>query len=108
GRQWMSWVHVDDLVALFLHALGKESLSGPLLGTSPRPATNLEFTKALGRALGRWTILPMPAWQIRLLFGQVAEVLLGSQRCRPARALESGFGFRYPELEPALRQILGA
>jgi hypothetical protein len=108
GRQWMSWIHRDDLVDLFLHALAKEDVSGPLLGTSPRPVTNLEFTKTLGRVLGRPTILPMPRWQMRLLFGKIAHVLAGSQRCRPKRTLESGFAFRHPDLEPALRQILGA
>ncbi len=106
GRQWMSWIHRDDLCALLLHAVEKETLSGPLLGTSPNPVTNLEFTKALGRVLGRWTILPMPRWQMRLLFGKVAGVLVSSQKCRPARTLDSGFAFRFPDLEPALREIL--
>jgi uncharacterized protein (TIGR01777 family) len=106
GRQWMSWIHVDDLAALIAHALETDSVSGALLGTSPEPVTNADFTRALGRALGRWTILPMPAWQVRLLFGKVAEVLLGSQRCRPHRTLQSGFAFRHPELGAALRQIL--
>jgi NAD dependent epimerase/dehydratase family enzyme len=68
--------------------------------------TNADFTRSLGRALGRWTILPMPAWQVRLLFGGVSVALLGSQRCRPARTLAGGFVFRYPDLEPALQQIL--
>ncbi len=107
GRQWMSWVHRDDLVDLLLHAAERDAVSGPLLATSPNPVTNLEFTKTLGRVLGRWTILPMPRWQMRLVFGKVAEVLAGSQRCRPARTLESGFAFRHPDLEPALRSILG-
>jgi uncharacterized protein (TIGR01777 family) len=106
GRQWMSWIHVDDLVALLLHGLEGEGLSGPLLGTSPSPATNRDFTKTLGRALGRWTLLPMPAWALRLLAGPVADVLVGSQRCRPKRTLDSGFAFRHPELEPALRSLL--
>ena len=108
GRQWMSWIHVDDLAGLMLHAVETDSLAGPLLGTSPAPVTNADFTRALGQALGRWTILPMPAWQVRLLFGKVASVLLGSQRCRPARTLAGGFDFRHPELGPALRQILGS
>lgn len=108
GRQWMSWVHRDDLVELLLHALGTEPLSGPLLATSPGPVSNLEFTKTLGRVLGRWTILPMPRWQVRLLFGKVADVLCGSQKCRPRRTLESGFAFRHGTLEAALRDALGA
>jgi uncharacterized protein len=108
GRQWMSWIHREDLAALLLHAVENESLSGPYLGTAPNPATNLEFTKTLGRVLGRWTILPMPAWQARIILGKVYEVLFGSQRCRPKRTLESGFAFRHPELEPALRDVLEA
>ncbi len=108
GRQWMSWIHRTDLVGLYLHALETESLSGPLLGTADRPVSNLEFTKTLGRVLGRWTILPMPRWQARLMFGKVAEVLCSSQRCRPRRTLATGYVFKHPELEPALRHILDA
>ncbi len=107
GRQWMSWIHRDDLVDLLLHAVEKESLSGTLLGTSPNPVRNADFTKALGRALGRWTVLPMPEGAMRILMGKVASVLCGSQRCLPKRTEASGFPFRHPELEPALRQILG-
>lgn len=106
GRQWMSWIHREDLVRLILHAAENESLSGPLLGTSAAPATNLEFTRALGRSLRRWTILPMPRWQARILLGRVCEVLYGSQRCCPKRTLEGGFTFDHPELEPALQGIL--
>jgi uncharacterized protein len=106
GRQWMSWVHRDDLIGLILHAAEQESLSGPLLGTAPHPVTNLEFTKTLGRVLGRWTILPMPRLGGRILLGKVYEVLFGGQKCRPKRTLESGFTFRHPELEPALQDVL--
>ncbi|RPH42558.1 MAG: TIGR01777 family protein [Planctomycetota bacterium] len=106
GRQWMSWIHREDLVRLLLHAAENESFSGPYLGTAPRPVPNLEFTRTLGRVLGRWTILPMPAWQARILLGKVYEVLFGSQRCRPKRTLDSGFTFEHPDLEPALRDVL--
>jgi uncharacterized protein (TIGR01777 family) len=106
GRQWMSWIHREDLVNLYLHALENESLSGPFLGTGPAPVRNVDYTRTLGRVLGRWTILPMPRLQARILLGKVIEVLFGSQRCRPKRTLESGFAFRFPELEPALREIL--
>lgn len=106
GAQWMSWIHLDDVAALYLHAAETEAVSGPLLGTSPAPVTNLEFTKTLGRVLGRWTILPMPRWQMRLIFGKIASVLVGSQRGRPNRTLASGFSFAHPDLEPALRTIL--
>jgi len=106
GRQWMSWIHREDLVALYLHAVERENLSGPLLGTSPAPVTNLEFTKTLGRVLGRWTILPMPRWMIRAAFGKVAVVLCGSQKCRPKATLESGFSFLHGTLEAALSNLL--
>lgn len=106
GRQWMSWIHRDDLVDLVLRAAENESMSGPYLGTAPKPVTNLEFTKTLGRVLGRWTILPMPRWGARILLGKVTEVLFGSQRCRPQRTLDTGFAFRHTELEPALRDVL--
>ncbi len=106
GRQWMSWVHRDDLAALLLHAVEKEDVSGPLLGTAPNPVRNADFTATLGRVLGRWTILPMPRWQARLLFGKAAGAFLSSQRCRAKRTLQSGFAFSCPDLEPALRQIL--
>lgn len=102
GRQWMSWIHRDDLAGLILHAVESDRAEGALLGTAPDPVRNADFTKALGRALGRWTILPMPRWQVRLLFGEVAAVLCGSQRCRPERTLASGFGFRFADLDAAL------
>lgn len=108
GLQWMSWIHLDDLAALFLHAAEEEEVSGPLLGTSPNPVRNLDFTETLGRVLGRWTILPLPGWAARLLFGEAADLFLSSQRCRAARTLRSGFSFSHPDLEPALREILGA
>lgn len=106
GKQWMSWVHREDLAALILHAVGNDAVSGPLLAVAPNPVTNLEFTKTLGRVLGRPTILPMPRWQVRLLFGKVAQVLCGGQRCRAVRPAASGFVFRHPDLEPALRSVL--
>jgi len=106
GRQWMSWIHREDLVRLFLQAAEDEAMSGPYLGTSAKPVTNLEFTKTLGRVLGRWTILPMPAFGARILLGKVYEVLFGSQRCDPKRTVAAGFAFQHAELEPALREIL--
>jgi hypothetical protein len=108
GLQWMSWVHLDDLAALFLHAAEKEEVTGPLLGTAPNPVRNLDFTGTLGRVLGRWTILPLPRWTARLLFGKAAALLLSSQRCRARRTLQFGFSFAHADLEPALRDLLGA
>lgn len=108
GEQWMSWIDRDDLVGIYFHALEREGVSGPLLGTAPEPVRNAEFTKALGRALGRPTIFPMPGWMMRALFGRVAEVLLSSQRCRPRRTLASGFTFEHPDLGEALGRALSA
>jgi hypothetical protein len=104
----MSWIDRDDLVGIYFHALEREGVSGPLLGTAPEPVRNAEFTKALGRALGRPTIFPMPGWMMRALFGRVAEVLLSSQRCRPRRTLASGFTFEHPDLGEALGRALSA
>lgn len=107
GKQYMSWIAIDDLLGIMQHALATESLRGPVNGVAPRPVTNLEFTKTLGRVLSRPTIFPMPAFAARLVFGEVAdEILLGSQRVEPARLAASGYKFRHPELEGALRHLL--
>ena len=105
GKQWMSWIHLDDIVGLFLHAAETPSIAGPMLGVSPLPVTNREFTRTLGRTLGKWTFLPMPGFMLRVVVGKMAEVLLGSQRCDPTVAKRTGYAFRYPTLEGALRQI---
>ena len=108
GRQYMSWIALDDLVAVVLHALTTNSLAGPVNAVTPNPVTNQEFTRMLGRVLGRPTILPVPAFAARLALGEMAnELLLSSARLEPARLLASGYTFRYPELEGALRQVLG-
>jgi uncharacterized protein (TIGR01777 family) len=107
GRQYMPWIHLDDLVAMMLFAAGNEPVIGALNGTAPNPVTNREFTMALGRVLGRWTFIPpVPRFVLRTLVGQFGDVLLTSQRAYPAAAVAAGFRFQYPELEPALRQIL--
>jgi uncharacterized protein (TIGR01777 family) len=103
GRQWMSWIHRDDLANLYLFGLDREDLSGPLIATSPEPVRSEEFTATLARVLNRPTFLRIPRWGVRLAFGKVASVLFSSQNCRPARALQSGFSFAYPDLEAALR-----
>ncbi len=108
GRQFMSWVAVDDVVGAILHALGNESLRGPVNVVAPEPVTNLAYTKTLGRVLARPTVFPMPAFAARLAFGQMAdELFLTSQRVRPAKLLSSGYRFQYSTLEPALRHVLG-
>jgi hypothetical protein len=107
GQQYMSWVAIDDVVGATLHCLAKPSLVGPVNVVSPQPVTNAEFTKTLGRALSRPTVFPMPALAARAAFGQLAdELLLASQRVQPAKLLESGYTFKYPELAGALENVL--
>jgi hypothetical protein len=109
GRQWMSWVAVDDVVGAILFALETKSLMGPVNVVAPRAVTNLEFTKTLGHVLRRPTLLPMPAIAARAAFGQMAdELLLGSQRVEPVRLLAADYPFKFSELELALRHVLSA
>jgi len=109
GRQWMSWIALDDCVRLILHAVAEPRLRGPLNATAPAPATNLDLSRALGRALHRPAVLAAPALPLRLALGDFAdELLLGGQRVLPARALATGFHFLYPDLDAALAAIIGA
>ena len=108
GKQFMSWIALDDLVGTILHVLTHERLTGPVNAVSPNPVTNLHFTRTLGRVLRRPTIFPMPALAARMAFGEMAdELLLSSTRVQPARLTGSGFQFRYASLESALRHLLG-
>lgn len=108
GRQYVSWVALDDLPLILLHALQCGDLSGPVNAVAPRPVTNREFTKALGKALSRPTPLPVPAFALRLAVGrEMADaLLLASARVLPRRLEETGYPFRYPELPAALRHLL--
>lgn len=108
GRQYMSWITLDDLVAIIRRAVTDESLRGPLNAVAPQPVTNEDFTKALGSVLGRPTFLSVPAFAARLAFGEMADaLLLSSTRVEPARLNEVGFKFSHPEIEGALREVLG-
>ncbi|HXJ93165.1 MAG TPA: TIGR01777 family oxidoreductase [Terriglobia bacterium] len=108
GRQYMSWIAIDDVTGVIQHVLSNESVSGPVNTVAPQPVTNREFTKTLGRVLGRPTFLTVPSFVLRLAVGEMAEaLLLASQRVIPARLQSSGYTFRYPELEGALRHLLG-
>ena len=108
GRQYMSWVALDDVLGGILHALRTDDLAGAVNMVAPSPATNAEFTKALGRVLRRPTIFPLPAFGARLVFGEMADaLLLASTRVVPARLQASGFDFACPGLEDALRHLLG-
>jgi uncharacterized protein (TIGR01777 family) len=107
GRQWWSWVALDDSVGLYRHALLSDDLEGPVNGTAPNPVTNAEHAATLARVLGRPGFLAAPAFAVRLLLGELAEELLfASLRVQPAAAQASGYVFRFPELEPALRHVL--
>lgn len=108
GRQVMSWVTLKDLTNIFHHCLANDAVNGAVNAVSPNPVTNREFTKTLGRVLGRPTVMPAPKSAVRMLAGEMAdEMLLASANVRPTRLEESGFGWVHPELEPALREELG-
>jgi uncharacterized protein len=108
GKQYWSWIGIDDVIGAIHHALNSEHLNGPVNAVSPHPATNRDFTKTLGKVLERPTVFPMPAFAARLALGQMADdLLLSSTRVVPRRLEETGYAFRYPDLEPALRHILG-
>jgi hypothetical protein len=106
GRQWWSWVSLDDLVAAYRFALASE-LDGPVNATSPNPVTSEQFVKALGRALKRPTVFPLPEVAVRTLFGKMGEAtLLEGQRALPARLLDAGLEFAHPEIDDAMRAAL--
>jgi uncharacterized protein (TIGR01777 family) len=108
GHQYMAWIHRDDEVALFLWALENDTVSGTLNAAAPNPVTNREFSKALGRALGRPAITPAPKAAIVAMRGrELADAVTSSIRVVPRRALDLSYSFRFPEIEPALRDLLG-
>jgi uncharacterized protein (TIGR01777 family) len=109
GRQYWPWIHIEDWVNLVRWAITSPALSGPLNVTAPHPVTNAEFARHLGRAMHRPALLPAPAFALKLLLGEMAEgLLLSGQRAVPARALETEFVFRYPQLGSALSSLFGA
>ncbi len=107
GRQFLSWISLDDLVQVIDFLILKETVAGPVNAVSPSPVRNREFTAALARVLRRFAIFPAPAWALRLVMGEMAdELLLASTRVAPRRLQEAGFEFRDPQLEPTLRRLL--
>ena len=107
GRQWSSWVSVDDVVGAIHHVLTDDALRGPVNTVSPNPVTNAEFTSTLASTLHRPAIFPMPAFAVKLVFGEMGEELfLGSQRVQPAKLSASGYQFKHPDLKNALKEIL--
>jgi uncharacterized protein (TIGR01777 family) len=107
GRQWMSWVHRDDVVGLLREAVSNAEYAGPVNATSPNPVTNRDFTRALGRALHRPTVLPVPGIGLRLLLGEMATMLLTGQRVLPKAAERLGYAWQQPELPAALERCIG-
>lgn len=108
GRQYLSWIHRDDWVSMVRWALTAGAISGPLNVTAPNPVRNAEFSRTIGRVLGRPSLLPVPAIALRVAVGEMAGELVTGQRVLPAKATDGGFVFEYPELEGALRRIYGA
>lgn len=109
GRQWMSWIAIDDEVGAIIHLMNDHSFSGPVNLAAPNPVTNSDFTKALGGVLHRPTVATIPAFAVKLVLGSemAEETVLASQKVMPRRLPANGYVFKYPELEPALRSLLG-
>lgn len=107
GRQYMPWIHRDDVVGMMATAIGDERWSGPVNATAPEPVTNREFSRALGRVLRRPAVAPVPGFALRLLYGEMAEIVTTGVRAVPAQPLMLGYDFRHRELDEALRAALG-
>jgi uncharacterized protein (TIGR01777 family) len=108
GYQYVSWIHTQDVVGMMLAALEDERWSGPINATAPEPVPNRDFSKVLGTALGRPALLPVPGLALRVLYGEMAEIVTRGARVLPAKPLVLGYEFAYPRLEPALRSALAA
>jgi uncharacterized protein (TIGR01777 family) len=107
GKQYMSWIHLQDIVGMILAALSSQEWSGPVNATAPTPVNGYEFAHTLGRVLRRPALLPVPALALRLLYGEMSSIVTTGARVLPAKALVLGYRFRHPELEEALRSALG-
>lgn len=106
GAQWWPWIHVDDVVGILRHAIDRDDLEGPVDATAPSPVRQREFAAVLARVMRRPALLPTPALALRAVLGEFADEVLGSRKVLPRRALETGYRFRFPELEPALADLL--
>jgi len=107
GKQYMPWIHLDDLVGIYLAAIDHDRFNGAINASAPEPATNKQFAKALGRALHRPAVAPVPGFTIKLLYGEMSQIVLKGVRMVPGRAAELGYEFRHPDLDEALRSTLG-
>lgn len=108
GRQYVPWVHLEDVAGAVAHGLGDERAAGPLNVTAPNPVTNAELSKALGRVLRRPAVLPVPGFALRARYGAMAEIVLTGARVVPRRLTELGYEFRHADVEPALRDVLAS
>jgi hypothetical protein len=108
GSQYVPWIHLDDVVGALAFCVDEEAVAGPINVTAPRPVTNAEFSRGLGRALKRPAVVPVPGFALRLLYGEMSEIVTTGQRVIPERLQELGFAFRHPELDAALRDVLAA
>lgn len=107
GKQWMSWIHIDDLIGIILYCISHDNLKGAINGTAPHPVTNQQFTKTLGAVLKRPTLLPMPAIVVKLLMGKMGEeLLLSGKKIMPKKVLDAGYTFKYKTLTEALTNIV--
>jgi uncharacterized protein (TIGR01777 family) len=107
GRQYVPWIHLDDVVGAMVVCLDNAAATGPINLTAPHPVTNTELSHTLGRVLKRPAVLPVPASALKLLYGEMAQIVITGQRVVPARLTELGYAFRHPDLESALRDVLG-
>ena len=106
GNQWMSWIHVDDVVGIVMHALENEGIAGALNATAPAPVRNIEFTKTLGSVLRKPTIFPVPKFGLKLMMGEFANFVVLSQNVHPEKTEASGYEFQHRTLESALKDLL--
>jgi NAD dependent epimerase/dehydratase family enzyme len=108
GTQWFAWIHVDDTIGLLMMALEDERVRGPLNGTAPEPQTNREFVKTIGRVMGRPAWMPVPGFAMKLMLGEMADMITTGQRVIPQKAQELGYQFKYPHSQQAIRAIMGS
>jgi uncharacterized protein (TIGR01777 family) len=106
GKQWFSWIHMGDLVEAFVFLLAHREIPGPVNLTSPNPIRNKDLAKVLGKVMNRPAFLPAPGFMLKLILGEFGSVLLEGQRVVPKKLLDSGYAFRYPEIEGALRSLI--
>ncbi|WP_141505144.1 TIGR01777 family oxidoreductase [Paenibacillus luteus] len=107
GKQWLSWIHLEDMIRLILFIIDNDQIRGPVNGSSPDPVTNEVFGRAIGKAMGRPHWFPIPALLMRFLFGEMSTLLLDGQRALPRKALDHGFTFRFPTVDSAMNDLVG-